>query len=117
MATLSTVADYVAAARILLQDKVIPYRYPDADLVLALNLAMLDARRIRADLFVGRSDDVPAYSESDTAEAVTFDQQYRGAVLYYIVGHAQLRDEEDTQDQRAAGFLAKFTAQMLSVQG
>jgi hypothetical protein len=82
--------------------------------VLALSLAMLEARKLRPDLFIGRSSAVPGYTVNDTT-AVVMDQQYRVAVLYYVVGHAQLRDEEDTQDARAAGFLGKFTSQMLTL--
>jgi hypothetical protein len=35
---LDTVVDYLAQARVLLQDKTYPPRYPDAELVEALNL-------------------------------------------------------------------------------
>jgi hypothetical protein len=52
---------------------------------------------------------------ANDATPVVLDQQYRVAVIYYIVGHAQLRDEEDTQDQRAAALLGKFQSQMLSL--
>jgi len=115
VAALDTVAKYVTAARVLLQDKVAPYRYSDDELCLALSLAMIEARRLRADLFIGRSDAVPSYTANDTT-AVVFDQQYRTAILYYMVGHAQLRDEEDTQDARASVFLNKFAAQLLTIQ-
>ena len=36
------------------------------------------------------------------------DQQYRMAFVYYMCGQAQLRDEEETQDTRAAAFLQLF---------
>jgi hypothetical protein len=112
---LDTVTDYVAAARILLQDKSAEaYRYSDSELVLALSFAMLEARRLRPDLFIGRASAVPSFVAND-ATPVVLDQQYRVAVIYYIVGHAQLRDEEDTQDQRAAALLGKFQSQMLSL--
>lgn len=110
---LDVVSDYVTGARVLLQDKVAPYRYADADLTFALSLAMTEARRLRPDLFLGVAV-VPTYAANDST-AVAFDQQYRVAVLYYIVGHAQLRDEEDTQDARAAGFLAKFASHMTAL--
>ena len=115
MAALETVADYVTAARILLQDKVAPYRYEDTELVLALSLAMLEARRLRADLFIGRSAAVPSYT-TNNATAVVLDTQYRTAVLYYVIGHAHLRDEEEVTDARAAAFMNKFVSQMLSIQ-
>lgn len=114
MAALDTVAKYVTSARVLLQDTVVPYRYSDAELVLALSFGILEARRLRADLFIGRYDALPSFTTND-GTTVTFDEQYRMALLYYIVGHAQLRDEEDTQDARAAVLLNKFTSQMLAI--
>lgn len=110
---LDTVADYVAQARVLLQDTLAnAYRYSDTELVQSLNLAMLEARRLRADLFLGRA--VPAYTVAD-ATVVDIDDQFRMAFLYYIVGNAQLRDEEDTQDERAVALVNKFTSQLLQV--
>lgn len=110
---LDTVSDYVAQARVLLQDTVPEYRYPDDDLVQGLNLAMLEASRLRPDLFLDR--DVPSYSSDNMDAQVVMDNQYRVPLLYYICGNAQLRDEENTQDARATVFLNKFVAQMLSI--
>lgn len=113
---LDTVSDYVKQARILLLDQVAPYRYPDEDLVQALNMGVLQARRIRPDLFLNSFSSLPSFTSND-ATAVNIDEQYRVAFLYFIVGHAQLRDEEDTQDARAGAFLTKFTSQLLTVAG
>jgi hypothetical protein len=109
MAALDTVADYIAQARVLLQDTIETYRYSDAEIRAALNLGMTEARRIRPDMFIGRLDAVPFYTASET---VDFDVQYRMALLYYIIGHVQLRDDEDTTDARAAALLTKFVAQL-----
>lgn len=110
---LDTVADYVSAARILLQDTVdSPYRYPDSDLVLALSLGLSEAKHIRPDLFLGQT--LPTYTVSDTT-AVPMDETHRVPLLYYMVGHVQLRDDEEVQDQRAAAFLTMFTAKLTSV--
>lgn len=111
---LDTVTDYVRETRVLLQDLVAPYRYSDAELVSALNLGILAARAKRADLFLGRT--TPSFAVND-ATPVTMDEQYRLPFVYFMVGHAQLRDEEDTQDSRAAAFLTKFTAMLLTVGG
>lgn len=110
---LDTVADYVLEARRLLQDQLPAYRYPDTDLVSALNLGMLAARKLRADLFIGVTT-IPTYTAVD-ATAVAMDQQFRLPFVYFMVGHAQLRDEEDTVDKRAAGFIGMFTTQLLSL--
>lgn len=115
MSALATVADYVREARTLLQDVVAPYRYTDPELVSALNMGVLAARRARPDLFLNVTT-LPSFSAVD-ATAFAMDEMYRVAFVYYIVGHAQLRDEEDTQDARASAFLGKFTAQLLTLAG
>jgi hypothetical protein len=110
---LDTVADYVAEARVLLQDLIETYRYPDADLVSALNMGIMTARRLRPDLFLNATT-LPSFVEADIAAATEFDmdEQYRVPFVYFMVGHAQLRDEEDTQDARAGAFIGKFTSQL-----
>lgn len=108
---LDTVTDYVNEARTLLQDSVAPYRYDDASLVSSLNLGVLEARKLRPDLFLGVFDALPDdFVEADIAAETAFsmDQQYRTAFLYFIVGFAQLRDDEETQDARAGAFLTRF---------
>lgn len=113
MATLDKVSDYVTASRVLLQDTVAPYRYPDADLVLALSMGILDARRLRPDLFINVTT-LPFFTAND-GTLVAIDQQYRNAFVYYMTGMAQLRDDEDTQDARAAAFMGKFTAELVGL--
>jgi hypothetical protein len=106
---LDTVAEYLTKSRELLQDQVAPYRYTDAELVSALNMGILESRRIRPDFFPS-SDDIPSYSAAATSVEVDIDPQYRVAFIYYIAGQAQLRDEENTQDTRAGTFLKKFAS-------
>lgn len=114
---LDTVQDYLDRARVLLLDEVEPYRYETADLVEALNMGILETRRLRPDILSSfyRSA-LPEFSASALTAAVPIDPQYRTAFVYYIVGNAQLRDEENTQDQRASAFLNKFVAMMTTLQ-
>ena len=109
---LDTVADYVSEARVLLQDQVVPYRYADNELVTGLNLAFLEGRRLRPDLFIVNA--IPSFTDADST-TVKLDEQYRVAFLYYVCGNAQMRDEENTQDARSADFMQKFTAKLLSL--
>lgn len=114
---LDTVQDYVDRARVLLQDQVAPYRYPDDDLVENLNMGILEARRLRPELLKSYfRTTLPDFSSSAMTASVPIDSMYRVAFVYYICGQAQLRDEENTQDTRAAAFLNKFVAQMISLQ-
>ena len=113
---LDTVNDYIVSARRLLLDEAEPYRYPTVDLVEALNFAFLEVRRLRPDLLLSKfRTSLPSYSTGNLAATVEVDPQYRMAFLFFICGHAQLRDDEATQDQRAGGFLAKFIAQLQTI--
>lgn len=110
---LDTVADYVGLARTLLQDEVdSPYRYPDAQLVLALNIAFMETKKLRPDLLIDKS--LPNFTSSN-ADPVDIDEMYRMPLVFYMCGHVQLRDEEGTQDQRAVAFLGLFNSKLLGV--
>ncbi len=114
---LDTVQDYVDRARVLLLDQVEPYRYPTLDLVEALNMAILEARRLRPDLLKSYfRTSLPDFTVGALNVEVPVDPQYRVAFVYYICGHAQLRDDENNQDSRSAAMLNKFVAQMLNIQ-
>lgn len=114
---LSTVQDYIDRARTYLLDTSLPYRYPDSDLVDSLNLAIMETRRLRPELLIDFfGQDLPQYTVSEMAEVVPIDQQFRPAFVYYIAGDAQLRDDGVSQENRAAAFKNKFTAQMLAIQ-
>lgn len=108
---LSTVTDYIDDARVLLQDTIAPNRYDDASLLVALNVALLEARRLRADLFVYRASTVQHFTTNED-QVVYVEEQFRLAILYGLCAHAMLRDQEDIQDARAAAFL-KFSSDTL----
>lgn len=123
-----TVADYITAARTLLQDTVLPYRYNDAGLVEGLNGAFASMNRIRPDILVSLTyasrtprfrltapTVFPVYSSSVQGITVICPIEYQPSVLFYVIGYAQTRDTEDVQDARASAFLAKFTADLLKL--
>lgn len=113
--TLNTVADMVAHARVLTQDEGVPYRYSDNQFLTALNVAIMESYRIRPDLWL-RVTTLPSYTTVDST-ALTIDQRYRMAFVYYMMGMAQLRDEEETEDKRAAAFLSMFQQQLTGAIG
>ena len=121
MPALETVGQYIEESRRLLQDEIIPYRYPQDDLIDALNIGLQEARRLRADLFLPLFElpwaDPTKTTSPDLAKPVTLDPMYRSALVYYIIGRIQLRDDEPNTDQRAAGLIQKFTAQLLTISG
>lgn len=123
MAALDNVGQYLEETRRLLQDEFTPYRYPDRDLVEALNIGLTEVRRLRADLLLPMFE-IPYFAPPAVgaaadatlkAKAVSFEPMYRSSLVYYMVGRAQLRDDESTQDARAAALLNKFVSQLLDL--
>ena len=93
-------------------DAASPYRYPDADIIEALNLGLMEARRLRPDLFM--MNGFTSANLTGTGDTVVLDRMYRPALVYYIVGRMEVRDGEGDKDQRAAAMLNKFTAQLVT---
>lgn len=114
MATLATVSDYVTNARVLLQDTIVVYRYSDATILQALNLGILEMRRVRPDLFMSNFASIPSYSAVDST-AVNIDLQYRPALLYFIVGYIEITNSEEGQDARGAALMDRFMGQLTSL--
>lgn len=113
---LGTVGQIITESRRLLQDQEEPYRYPDSDLVDALNIALLEARRVRADLFLPLNFDIPYYDPATFTATDPFDIEpmYRTSFVFYIVGRMEMRDDEQTQDQRAVAFTTTWKNQLVS---
>lgn len=106
---LEKVSDYIVEARILLQDRISPYRYDDSSLVSALNLSLQETRRVRPDLIIFNRPPTPQYfSSADSGETVEIEQPFRQAVLNGMVGYALERDQEDIEDARAGMFLGSM---------
>src|SRR5262245_36319347 len=114
--SLDNVGQYIDESRRVLQDQVAPYRYPDLDIVEALNIGLMEAHRLRADLFLPLFD-LEQFDPTtvDRTATVTFDPMYRSALVYYICGRMQVRDDEPTTDSRAGAMLTKFTQQLLAI--
>lgn len=110
---LKTINDYIDDGRTLLQDTISPYRYSDASLVVAMNVALLQGRLLRPDLFIYRRRQdgpaVPTLQGKDGTE-IAMEEQFRVAFLHGMCAHALLRDQEDIQDARAAMFTATFNS-------
>jgi hypothetical protein len=106
--TLDTVTDYITDARSQLQDTTAPFRYDDPSLITALNVTLLETRRLRPDLFVFHEDGkVQSFTTNDYQE-VEVEPQFRLAVLHGLIGYTLQRDEEDIQDVRSALYLDTF---------
>jgi len=112
---LDSVESYILDARTILLDRTPPYRYSDESLLVALNTALLEARRLRPDMFVYKfGDRMPSFG-AVSGEHVPVEFQLRLPVVYGLVAHAMLRDEEDVPVERANAFLAKFQFMLTSI--
>jgi hypothetical protein len=116
-----TVGGLIAEARQLLNDTVpisgLP-RFPDGDLVNALNDAMVQTRSKRPDAFLkfGLRQPVPAYVlPDDSSTEFPFEDQFYPALLFYIVGRSELTEDTFSDDGRAVTLMSKFTSQLLRV--
>lgn len=130
------VGAYLKDVRTLLQDQIQPYRYATSSLVSALNLVLMEVRRLRPDLLMDYLDAVPQYdwnnslagaanaagdNNSDDDDNPTWsawvpiEQQFRQALVLGIVGHALKRNQEDIEDERATGFVMSFENMLTEV--
>lgn len=115
MSTLDTVSDYISDVRTLLQDTIEPFRYDDASLIVAFNVTLLEARRIRPDLFVYRHrGSVPSYVAVNS-ETVEMEPPFRLPLVYGTGAHALARDQEDVNDQRSTSYMKSFNDMLLGM--
>lgn len=108
-----TVGQCVAEARVILQDTVMPHRYSDDDLYANLSTAVAEARRLRPDLFLSNLfGSPPRFVPADSAALFPVSPLYVTSFINYIVGRAELRDDQFNSDTRANALLTSFKAQM-----
>ena len=116
---------YVDDVRGLLQDLVLPYRYEDVLIAGAVVTALLEASRIRPDIFLDLKYQQP-FKQGDLGDGVPsafmrltdvvpIPAKYTMPIEWYAYGMVQLYDVTDTQDQRAQAFLSKFQQQLMTL--
>lgn len=105
-----TVGNAVTEARRILQDlNEESYRYPTSHLCSLVTQACQEARRVRPDLFLGMlTTTIPTYTESDFADELPITDSYFPQVVNYVVGRAELRDDQFSSDGRAAMLVTAF---------
>lgn len=112
---LITVQTYSDDVRVLIKDTVRPFRYTDDAFLAALNLVMMEVRRLRADLFVTQyGSEVPYFGEVSGAE-VPIEAQFRFAVMYGIAANILAADDEDVMDNRVNIFNGRFYDALIGV--
>lgn len=106
-----TLGNVVATVRGILQDQRAPYRYPDAELAGYVSEALLEARRVRPDIYIEDPlGEVPAYTQQDVVDNVVVElpAKYGTPLANYTAGRANLRDDAFSADSRAALLMTSF---------
>lgn len=109
---MATVQDIVDRARVLLNDpdKV---TFTDNDLLKWAEEALFVLQNKRPDLFVGQLTSLPdTYTLGDD---VPVSPRYIPALVDYVVGRSQLKDDEHVLRERAAAFFNLFSSQTTGV--
>lgn len=104
--TMQSVIDF---ARMTLNDDE-KVRDTDADLLVYANIALDEAYRLRPDLFLGQYTATALTEGNQRAlgDAFPIDARFRSAVADYIIGRAEIADDEHANSGRAGALLAKF---------
>jgi hypothetical protein len=114
MATFQTVID---DARVLLNDEVSELnpdpRYTEAQLMGYARSALIEARRVRPDLFL--SNLTTSFASYTAASTIPISDDYLISLVDYVAHRAELRDDEFTVDGRSSILLQKFKAALLGI--
>jgi len=115
-----TLGSLITTARNTLNDTIQvsgAFRYSDQELYDALNEGLQLARAKRPDIFLdmGLRNPVPQYQTTDTAVPFPIDLAYYAAIVFYVVGRTELKEDTFADDNRAVTLMNKFTSQLLSV--
>lgn len=106
MATLQNVID---SARVVLQDAD-KIRYTDAQLLEYANDGIVLGFKYRPDFRLGNY--TVALGTYGASDQVPFPLQYQQLLKHYVVARSELRDDEYSQDGRAAVLLGLFEKEM-----
>lgn len=119
--------DVVTESRVLLQDTdSADYRYSDTDLLAIYNRALQALARVRPDacydLYSANSLNVPELVEESPGGDQTIwtadfglEMQFFNPLISYVVGIAELVDDEYTEDGRAAMLLQAFKTEVIGI--
>jgi hypothetical protein len=76
--------------------------------------AVIEARSIRPDLFIGRLEEDLSLTPVAETDPFPLPSQFFPAVSYYISGRAELRDDEFAADGRAMTLLSAYGKKLLA---
>ncbi len=108
-----TVANVKERVRSILKDRVDPKRYSDADILNAINDALLEVRRVRPDLYLKKNFIVKGLV-LDT-DVLPIEDTFFNSIVYFTAAYMMFRDDEFSVDSRASQLMNKATAQLIVV--
>jgi hypothetical protein len=112
---MATFQSIINDARVLLNDEYVDSntvtRYTEAQLLGYARQALVDARRVRPDLFL--SNLTGAFPVLTATDDVPMPEEYHVCLADYVVHRAELRDDEFATDGRAAALFQKFKAGLM----
>lgn len=118
-----TLGGLLAEARELLNDTV-PIsgspRFTDTDLIRVVNEGLLQVRMKRPDAWLtyGLRKSLPIYAmPADVDTLLPVEDQFYSALLYYLVGRAELVEDTFADNGRAITFVGKFNSLLLKNSG
>jgi hypothetical protein len=95
------------------------YRSSTEKIIRILNIALVDTRKLRPDLFLPDiANYVPVYYTEaslglDPATPIPIDPMYFSPVIDYVVGYISLEDDEFAVDGRATALLNRFSQKLI----
>lgn len=96
------------------------YRYSEQEVFNAINDAIQQVRYVRPDacLAIGLRNSIPQYSPvTDMNVKWPLPNVYYPAVVFYVVGRIETKDDTFADEKRAPLLMAKFKQMLLSVSG
>jgi hypothetical protein len=114
----NTLGGVLNQIRVLLQDTDVitgKYRYPTPQIVANINMGMIEMYRLRPDIFMENGFQIPTFNSLVLDDPMKIEPQYVPPLIYYTVGLTQLRDDEQTQDQRAVNFMKTFAQTLTTI--
>lgn len=127
--TAKTIDDFYAEVRAGLNDSVEPYRLTDTMLFLYLNTALREIYRYRPDAYIGYfNSGVLSNNAANSYSAADLDQNpltpfplddriFYAPCVFYVVGRADLTDDEFADNGRGVTMLQMFRSMLVAPGG
>lgn len=109
---MATYEDIRDRARTILQDND-GIRYPDAEVVDAINIALVEIYRLRPDAYINSYEQpVPTITTGTLTNDLDVHVSFQQPMVFLVAGWLELRDAEHVEQARALGLLDRAEIMM-----